>query len=299
MFHPESAPEAALHRAEPEERPRLGLPVAPERLLSAIRRAKRSVAIAALAGSVVGIAAAKTVAPRQFRATGTFAYEAPGGSTGDEARRLETITSSVKLPSVLSEARARLGGKSGIDELGKKIEVGTAEQSNLFTISASAGAPDEAKELTDAIIAAFLEAQTALAEKRAKETLDLKRKETSAAKRRAEAARKAWDEFRKEHGVADPSAEAAAALSEIARLQTEGKLAAVDATAEVAREKVLREVLKKLPATMVLAARESRPALVRLAELQAEKKRLEGHLTPDHPKLGALAAEIESLSSLA
>lgn len=281
------------------EAPRLGLPIAPERLVSAVRGAKRAVLVAAVLGAVVGVVAAKTIAPREFKASGAFAYEAVPGATGEEARKLETLVGSVKLPNVLADAKQRLNIGAGIDELGKRVEVGSGEQSNLMTITGSANSPAAAKELTDAVIAAFLAHQTAVAEKRAKEVLELKRRETLSAKKRLEAARKAWDEFRKDNGVADPSTEAVAALAEIARLQTEGKLAAVDASAESAREKALKSVLKNVPGTVVLAARESRPALLRLAELQAEKKKLEGHLSPDHPKIGALAAEIDSLTPLA
>jgi uncharacterized protein involved in exopolysaccharide biosynthesis len=274
---------------------RPGMPVDPERMLREVRRGATWVVASALAVGVLGAVVGRFVLPRKFKASATVVRDAVPQGVSDTARSQKSVAEDLKLDHNLAEVRKRLGIEITLPSLGKAIEVEGANESGLSTIVATAPDPDTAMHLADATAAVFLESRRELERARAKERLTVISSDVDAANRALAVAREGYDAFRKKNDIADPTADRQSSVEIAARLRAEAQLAAVDSVGEEAREQTLRKVERRSSAMMVVGERGSNPAVGRLRESESDLATLRGRLAPDHPKVLAAQAAVDSL----
>lgn len=282
--------------------PREGMPVDPRRLLGALSRGKRMLIAAAVLGAVSGVVLAKTVIPREYTAAAAIAWE-PGppllGEAKPEPRELRTLVDSMKVPGNLAEARRRLGIPATVDDLGARVNVSSNEKSNLVSVAATWSDPEMPPRIANTIVEVFLEQRLAATRSRSEALLATLTADAETAREALGSARKAYDEFRRENGIADLPIETQVAIEQAAKLRAEADLARADAEGELARAEALRTAARKQPRTALLSTTEVRPQALKLADNESALAAARGKMSPEHPGVVALAAETEGLRQTA
>ncbi|WP_437878449.1 hypothetical protein [Sorangium sp. So ce513] len=273
---------------------RPGVPVEPARLLRALRRNARAIALAAALSGVAGAAIAVTLVKREFEAGVVLVWEQAVGRD-EVAHELQTVLDSVKIPKNLEKVRERLHLQTPIEVLGQRVSTVSSSESKVVTIKARADDPELAAKLTDTVVEVFFENRLENARERLLEQAQNQEKAVAAARDAVAAARKAYDELRAAHGIADLPGETQAAIEQAARIRTEGELARVEMEAEEARLESLRKVASKEPPTTVLSESEILPDSQKLAQARADLVALRAQLAPEHPRVQALEAQVASL----
>ncbi|MFO0755142.1 MAG: hypothetical protein U0359_01520 [Byssovorax sp.] len=300
MFDPEDikagSPATRAAPVPPGAPARAGVALDPRRLLVALRRNVRTLAVATLVSAAAGVVAAKTLVKREFEAQIILQW-APEKTTGgeDDARQLKTVLDSVKLPGNLEKVREKLAITSTLESLGQRIDVVSSSESNVVTIKAKANDAEEAAKLADTTSQVFLDNRIEV--ERRHLLAQVGELEASVAEARAAVskARSDYDAFRAEHGIADLPAETQAAIEQAAKLRSQADIARAESQAELARAEALRKAALAQQPTTVLNETEVLPDQRKLAEAKAELSTLKAQLSDDHPRVKALEAQIASL----
>lgn len=247
-----------------------------------------------LLGTVLGVGGSRLV-PRTFRATSTLVREGGSEPGQDASRGGKNAGDAFKLPSNVAEVRRRLGLSMTLEKLATRFDVEVSADSSTATIKADAPTADEAVILADALAAVVLDQRRRLARERAMEVASAVAVDVASTRGALLRAHQAWADFRGRHGAIDIAAERAAAVERAARLRAEADVAAADATGEEARERSLRKTASGVSPTITLSERIGNPAATRLRDAETERAALSGRLSPEHPRLRALAAEVSAL----
>lgn len=298
MFEPDD--ESPRSAAAPEAAPgRPGFPFDPRRLGRALWDGRKWLVALTLFAAVLGIVLGKFVVKKTYSASATVLWEPPDKAASDAVRQLSTLSQSVKLPDTMMVVRSRLALTTNIDELSSRVDVKLGENSMLITVTAKAGSSDEASDLANAVVDAFLAQQKDLAAARLRETVKALRDSLTQTEKAQTDARKRYDDFRVANKISDMSVDVQRAIEEVARLRVAANDARVELQSLQAREGSLRASRDASPGSVVASRTEQRPELARLAAAEAELAQARATFTPDHPKVKALEAEVEALRTLA
>jgi uncharacterized protein involved in exopolysaccharide biosynthesis len=292
----EVASQAAPTRAEPG---RPGAPVDPARLVLALRGASRTIAVAAIVSTLAAGLFARFAVERTYGAEATLTWEPPDGSTDatTESHTIDTIVASAELPTNLARVRQELALSSTLPEIAARLEVAHEEGSRLVFVRATAPSREEAEQLTTAACDALLEHRAELERARLSDGLDRTERALVAAERARDEARRTFDAFRAEHGIADVDAEMEHAISSAADLRTRALVARSDAEALTAQVGSLRAQERVSRTTAPLSETTHDPGAERLGETRTELTSTRAHLTDEHPEVRALAAQARALQS--
>jgi uncharacterized protein involved in exopolysaccharide biosynthesis len=277
---------------------RPGSPVDPRRLLLALRRGGRLVAIAALVGTVISVPVGRFLMPQTFVANATLLQDRELNaevSVEHEAEETATLIASVELPANLAEIRRRLALTSTLGALGARIEAVHRDGENLITLRGSGGSQEEAEELVACTVDVFVERRRAVLREALEEDLERRDHAVASARRSLDEARRTYDAFREEHGVADLPAEMELAIAAAADLRARALIARADADAEGARLDALHHIERGTAPTTVLAEVTSDPGAARLGETRASLAAARSRLTDLHPEVRVLEAEARAL----
>ncbi|WP_437681776.1 GumC family protein [Sorangium sp. So ce131] len=266
----------------------------PLRVLGALRRRARVIALVAIASGVAGAVIAKTLVKREYEAGVVLLWEQAVGRD-EVAHELQTVLDSVKIPKNLEKVRERLGVPTAIELLGQRVSTVSSNESKVVTIKARADDPELAARFTNTVVEVFFENRVENERDRLSEQISKQTAAVSAARDAIAKARKAYDDFRNQHGIADLPVETQAAIELAARIRTEGELARVEIEAEEARLEALRKAAAKESPTAVLSESEVLPDAQKLAQARTELVALKAQLSPDHPRVQALEAQVASL----
>jgi len=291
-----ASPTSLAPTAAPAQRE--GLPVDPRRLIGALSRSKKTLLVAGLLGAIGGVILAKTVIPREYTAASAIAWEPAPPLVGDakpEPRELRTLVDTIKVPGTLAEARKRLGLPATVDELGARVNVSSNEKSNLVSVAATWNDADMPPKIANTIVEVFLEQRLETARNRSEALLATLSTDAENARNAVTSARKEYDDFRKENGIADLPIETQVAIEQAAKLRAEADLSRADAEGELARAQALRTAAGKIPRTALLSTTEVRPQALKLADNESALAAAQGKMSPEHPGVVTLAAETEGL----
>jgi uncharacterized protein involved in exopolysaccharide biosynthesis len=267
--------------------------VDPGRVLLVLRQSLRVVVLATLVSAGVGVIAAKTIVTREYQAQVILQWE--HGGVDDGGRELKTVLESVKFPQTLEDVRSRLGLKTTLEALAARVDIVSSSESNVVSVRASASESEEAVRVADAIVTAFLEHRVEVERQRLVERVNTLAQAAEAARLEVVKERKSYDDFREAHQIANLPAQTQDAIERAGRLRAEGEIARVELEAEQARLKQLRLSARAEPPTAVLSESEIMPEARKLAETKADLVALKAQLSPDHPRVQALEAEVASL----
>jgi len=281
-----------------EDLERLGVPLDWRRLVRDIRRAKRTFLVTLVVGTVVGGAVGKLLVPKEFEATTILVARAPEGDAKTEGKRqVRTLADSIKLPTVLGRVREDLGLAVTLEALGRDLSVTTSAESDLVSLHVRAPEAQLAVRIADRTAAVFVDER--LRAERARLSTRLGALDDGVTRARAafDDARRAFDAFRKDHGISDLSTETHVAIEMAARLKSDEAASTALANSERARGKLLKDTLRTEPMMTLLAEQQVDPGAQKLAELDAELRAESGRLSAKHPKVQALSASTRALQA--
>jgi uncharacterized protein involved in exopolysaccharide biosynthesis len=272
----------------------IGAPVDPMRIVLALGRRRWGVAGAAIFGAIIGAGLSKTLVPPVFEARSVLECDrCTANDFGD--RELATLQESVKLPNHIEKAREKLGIDASIERIGRDIDVNASIESRLIQVTARGKTGDLAANLANVIVDAFMETRLQVEKAKLADRLHTVKIDADKARKAVVEAREQYDKFRSEHNIADLPAEREAAIQEAARLRSESAIARGEQQAEEARVRALLRESSKEPLTAIVQQREDLPDAKRLSVAKEEMATARARFTADHPRVLALASEVEAL----
>jgi uncharacterized protein involved in exopolysaccharide biosynthesis len=277
---------------EPPGRP--GFPVDVGRLLLALRRDWRWIPIAVVVWGLLGAAVAFGAIHYSFKSEGVLLWEPKGNA---DQRELSTHASALKMPVTLKKVRDRLKLPYPSEALDAQVEVWFDSRSHLVTVQTTGPTPEDARTLTSTLIDVFMDNEKDIARARAGDAASAFKKDLEAARAELQHARKAYDDFRLEHGISDIETETRLAVDTAASLKEERLRAEADASALSARAKELGTMFRAQSPTSVQSASSSNAIGARLTQVRADLAAAQARYSPDHPRLLALQAEAQALAS--
>ena len=279
---------------ESPKQEQFGAPVDFMRIAIAFKRWRWVIAGACVLGAAAGVTSSKALVPPVFEAHSVIECDrCAGRDYGD--RELATLQESVKLPRHLEMARQKFGLNATIENIGRDIDVNASMESRLIQITARAQSGELAAGITNVIVDEFLKTRFEIEKDKLEGRLRTLEVDRENARQAVVEARQLYDLFRKENNIADLPAERQAAIQEAARLRSESAVARSEHQAVLARARVLERAASKEPSTVVLPQRYDSPDAQRLAVLKTDLTTARARFTADHPRVLALAAEVEML----
>ncbi len=275
-----------------------GTPIDLQRLFGVFWRVRYWLVGLVICSFVSGVYIAKTFVPVTFSATSALVWEPrdKGLDPAEHERRLRTIVETVKIPKNLALTRERQGSAMSLEQLARRLSVTVRPDSSLIHITGQGVSAQEAKSFADEVVHVLIESDTAgyIAELEEEETrlvglLEIARSE--AVKSRA-----LYDEFRGENGIIYLPSDRDQQVEQVRSLGQAAWLARVEARAQGMRAETLTKAKGKLSPSVLLSEHELDAAKQRQADLQAELESLRASLSPDHPRILTLMAQVQQLS---
>lgn len=272
----------------------LGLPVDFMRLAIAFKQRRWGIAGATIIGAVAGVGTAKTLVPQVFEARSIIECERCAGSDSAD-RELVTLQECVKLPHHLEIARQKLGLDTTLERIGRDVDVSASIESRLIQVTGRAHNADTAAALANVIVDAFLESRLQVERDKLEGRVGLLEKDAERARKAIIVTREQFNQFRNDNNIADLPIERQGAIQEAARLRSAAAMARAEEQAEQARIRALERASTKEPSTTILQQVEHLPVAKRLSETKTNLTSARAQFSADHPRVLALAAEVEML----
>jgi len=278
-----------------------GAPLDLARVTRVLRLRWRWIALSIALGVPLGVVLALALAPREYTAETVLLWEPPRARTPMEPQReLRTLVDMVKLPDLLAEARQQVGLSITLEALGRRVDVGVSDTSNLVTIKARARTAEESLALVEAMTRAFLADRVRVERLRAEEWLRWLVDEIGRVEAQRTAARERYDLFRKENGIEEFTVDRQAAVQEATRLRTEVDRNRIEVESEEAKAALLRAVAEREP-PQILQSETRTPTAEdkKLSELRADLIARRASLSGEHPVVRGIAAAVAALEETA
>ncbi|HET6334289.1 MAG TPA: Wzz/FepE/Etk N-terminal domain-containing protein [Polyangiales bacterium] len=280
--------------SEDEYRGRPGVPVDIGRLLHAMKRNWRALPIAAAVGALVGLVVAALFIKPSYTARATIMWE-PQADAQPSDRSFLTQVDSIKLPVNLMEARKRLGSKLSLDDFKEKINLLFDGQSHLVVVEVTEGTGKGSARLANTLVEVFLDYQRRIGQARGREHLQAIETDIEVAQKQLQQARDGFELYRKEVGVSDFPLETKLAIEKVSVLKQQQAMSSTEAVTEEARQRKLSEEFARAPAAVQSGTISSNPDALALSGLRTQLTSARAHLSPEHPQVIQLEAQIASL----
>jgi len=177
-----------------------GSPVDLIRIWTSLKRRWQIVLVCGIIGAFLGAAIAKKLTKQTFETTAVLGWDQK--ATTERAERI-SLVEAITLPSVYEEVAKRLN----VEEVGRDLErfvvVGTSEQSNNVTVTASWSTPDGATKLANTMVDVFMESRTKAIRERNQATAGFYREAVAEAEKQRAKAAEEYERFRRQSGVSD------------------------------------------------------------------------------------------------
>jgi uncharacterized protein involved in exopolysaccharide biosynthesis len=282
---------------------RPGAPIDPLRLWGSLRGRWQLIVAAGVIGAFVGAAVAKKLAAPTYEARAVLTWEA-GAPT--EVVERTTIIESMTMLSNLEDVRQRM--KLGMPPrmLNNHLVVTSNPTSNNVSVDSKWPTAEGAAALANTVAEVFLEARARSLRSRLKDVVDRYREAEVEAKRRQDAAVKAYDDFRREAGFNDVSQERELAIQQYAELMARADTARSRADAAKTELDSLRGSEGGSGTALTsadpngLADIDAKQAAVDSARLPNARSELEAakrQYNAEHPNVRRLEAELEALEA--
>jgi hypothetical protein len=258
-------------------------------------RGRRLLIGAGAAGLIVGYLAAKLLLTSGYQTTAVLRYEGeldlPGLPPSRDA--IGPAAAALKQQPVLRQIREETGFQGTLGQVGASIgyEVDWVAGTMQIIVGGMTGeeAAARARLVTDVFMRYHKERQS----RRIEDELASLRKRIAAAEAEGEEARRAYNEFREEHGIADLSTDQYSMVQSAARLQADSELAASEVRALEAQVQSLEAQLAGIPKTSFVAG--SSPERAAYSRLREELVSARATLSEDHPRVQSLQQQVDQL----
>lgn len=295
MYDPVDAPRDPDRPIPPKreaEGVRFGRPVDLQRVALTYWRARYWLLFTAAFGIAAGVAVAKFLVPHTYTASTQIVWEpetAGQPHLDPDVRELRTLVDSLKIQTNLAEIRRRRAMPKTLDQIAAQLDVHFDLDSNLVEVFAHEGTAEGAADLANTTVDVFLDRERTLERTRREEQVHSLDADVAAARRELAAARGAYDQFRRENGIADLSVETQQAIESAATLTAQAEI-------ERARQRAARTAAANRRTNPGASPAVADPqAAQRLAEARAELARLRAQLSDAHPQVQAAQAQVYSL----
>ncbi|HEX4355160.1 MAG TPA: Wzz/FepE/Etk N-terminal domain-containing protein, partial [Polyangiales bacterium] len=280
--------------SDDEYKGRPGVPVDLGRLIQALRRHWRAIPTCVAIGALAGLAVAALFVKPSYTARATILWE-PSASADPSDRSFLTQVDSIKLTSNLKEVKRRLHLKPSVDDLKEKLNLLFDGQSHLVVVEATDPTSKGAVQLANTTVDVFLDYQRSIGRDRGSEHLKRLDGDILASQAQLRNARESYDVFRRELSVADFEVELKLALQKVSDIKQQIELSGAEAMTEEARQRSMSQEALRQPITSIAATSMSNPDAIALANLQTQLVSARSHLSPDHPDVLRLEAQVTSL----
>lgn len=271
---------------------RPGLPIDFVRIIRGIVRRWRWLVIGGVVSAIIGVVLAKTIAPKTFLARTAILWEpGPARSRND----LSTLVDSIMIPANLVEIKKRLKLGAPIEALALRVQVFFDPNSDIVSIEASGPTAPESALLANTVVSVFLEYCTQLNRSRAERVVQELKASLEIARASLQNAQEVYDTFRRENNFIDVSAETTQAIEAAANLRSQAELARSDAQAEQARARQLENNARHERTTVVMSSSQVDSNAAAMSQIQTELATARSRLSPDHPRVQALEAQLSAL----
>ncbi|MFZ1862641.1 MAG: hypothetical protein WAU39_00345 [Polyangiales bacterium] len=276
---------------------RAGWPIDPHRLTRALWGGRRLLIGAGVVGLVVGYLAAKLLLTSGYQTTAILRYEGELDLPGSPPTRdaIGPAADALKQQSVLRQIREETGFKGPLSRVAASIgsQIDYITDTMQITVGGATGeeAAARARLVTDVFLRYHKERQS----RRIEDEIARMKKRIEAAEGQAEEARRTYNAFREEHGIADLSTEQHSMVQSAAKLQADSELAASEVRALEAEVQSLEAQLANIPKTSFVAG--SSPERAAYDRLRQELVNARATLSEDHPRVQALQQQVDQLRS--
>lgn len=279
------------------EHKRAGAPLDPFWILRIVRRGWRVLLGAALGGLAIGAVLAFVLVRSTWEAQAVLVPDVEPDPANPFASddALHEGVELIEHPSVLAIVRRRLGSRGTIESYDARIDAEADREAGAIRLRTRSDSRAGAAGLGAIVIQSFLAQRRESEAERLAERARRRRDELAAAERNLASARREYDTFRAEHGIADLEEEREHAIQEVARLSAEADEASVAIVTSEARMEVLRREARRMPRMQTLSAQSTDRVRGGLAEARAELARARAAYTEEHPAVQALLGRIASL----
>lgn len=274
---------------------RAGWPIDPHRVKRALWRGRVSLITAGVAGLLVGYVIAKFFMTSGYETTAVLKYEGDLDLPGLPSTR-DTIgpaADALTNQAVLRKIREESGFQGSLTALAASMSYRVDYLTNTMHIGVAAqtaeGAAERARLVTDVFMRYHKERQS----RRIEDEITRVQKRIEAAEGEAEAARRVYNQFREQHGIADLSTEQESMVESAAKLQADSELAESEVRALEAQVKSLETQLQSTPKTnLLLGSSPERDAYNRLRQELVDAR---STLSDDHPRVQSLQQQVNQL----
>ncbi|MGB5704951.1 MAG: hypothetical protein WBM48_19165, partial [Polyangiales bacterium] len=252
----------------------------------------------AVVGTVLGLFWAKVMMGNVYRTTAVLNYE--GGVFLDDYQfstgfSVVPAAEALHREPVLRAIRERIGYEGSLDAIASRIEYELDHRGETMMLSVVGDTPEDAAAFARLVTDVFLAHQRERHARRIELEIDQVSKRTKAAEDQAEEARRAYAEFREEHGIPQLSEAQMSLVNSAAGLRSDSQFAELEIRAGEARIKSLESQLATIP--KMRAVESGSPERAAYDRLQQELVDARASLSDDHPRVQALQQQVTRLRS--
>ncbi|MFW2389235.1 MAG: GumC family protein, partial [Polyangiales bacterium] len=277
---------------------RAGVPVDPYRLRRALRGGLRLLVGAAVGGLVLGFLWAKLGMSSGYETTAVLKYEGAlrvaDMPVGQDA--IGPVADALKRQSVLRKIADETGFDGTLTTLEHTIGYDIDMMAGTIHIHVGGETGEDAAEVARIVTGIFIDYHRERQAKRIEAEYARIVKRIEAGESEVELARRQYNEFREEHGIADLSTEQRTMVQSAAELRAQSELAVSDIRALEAQVASLDSLLASTPKTSAIGGRVS-PERAAYERLREELVNARSTLSPDHPRVQSLQQQVAQLGA--
>lgn len=253
---------------------------------------------AAIVGLLVGFLWAKLMMSSAYETTAVLKYEGDlhveGMPSSPDA--IAPVANALKRQSVLRKIAEEIGFDGNLSALERSIRYDIDLMASTVHISVVGETAQDASDFAGIVTEVFMDYHKERQSRRIEAEIARATKRIDAGEHEVEVARRHYNEFREEHGIADLSTEQRSMVESAAKLRAQSDLAGSEIRALEAQVSSLETLLASTPKTSVLGGGSS-PERDAYNRLRQELVNAKATLSPDHPRVQALKHQVAQLQA--
>jgi len=274
------------------------LPVDPYRLRRALVGGRRLLIGIGMAGVIIGFLWVKLLMSSAYQTAAVLQYEGELQVAGMQSNThaLGPAADALKRESVLREIAEQTGFEGSLAAMRSGIDYEVDLMSGVLRISVFGETAERAAENARAVSDVFMTYHKERQSRRIEVELARGEKRIQAADVEVEVARRRYNEFREEHGIADLPTEQESMVKSAATLRADSELAMSEIRAVEAEVASLETLLGSTPKTAFVSGGTS-PERATYNRLRAELVNARSTLSAEHPRVQALQQQVDQLGA--
>lgn len=275
---------------------RPGYPVDPFRIRRALWSGRRLLIGAGLLGVVIAFAWVKLMMLSGYETMAVLKYEGDLEVAGipSSLNAIAPAANALMQQSVLRQIAEEVNYHGSLTSLRDEIGYGVNLTSNTVEIAVGGETGEDAADFARTVTDVFLSFHKERQSRRLEGELARTAKRIDASEHEVEIARRKYNVFREEHGIADLSTEQQSMVHSAAKLRADSELAVSETRALEAQVRTLETHLATTPKTNIVSGGTS-PERAAYNRLRGELASAKATLSPSHPQVQALQQQVDQL----